>query len=83
MCMCVLAWKSVLLILADWPAHTRLTALFPGLPSWAGTRKVKPNWILLRQETVSGSGCPSCRPTNSVKALKALTGQQYVKMSVC
>jgi len=80
--------------------HTRLTALFPGLPGWAGTRKVKPIWILLTQETVSGSGiswaigksaprnrqitmpaphhsvflqagCPSCRPTNSVKALKA------------
>jgi len=80
--------------------HTRLTAPFPGLPRWAGTRKVKPIWILLKQETVSGSGiswavcksapcsrqttmpaphhsvflqagCPSCRPTNSVKALKA------------
>ena len=80
--------------------HTRLTTLFPGLPGWAGTRKVKPIWILLKQETVSGSGisraicksgtslqtdnhastsplsflqagCPSCRPTNSVKALKA------------
>jgi len=37
-------------------AHTRLTALFPGLPGWAGTRKVKPIWILLKQETVSGSG---------------------------
>ena len=35
--------------------HTRLTALFPGLPWWAGTRKVKPIWILLKQETVSGS----------------------------
>ena len=62
-------------------------------------RKVKPIWILLKQETVSGSGiswavcksapcsrhittpappplsflqagCPSCRPTNSIKALK-------------
>ena len=80
--------------------HTRSTALFPGLPSWAATRKVKPIWILLKQETVNGSGiswaicksaprsrqittpaphhsvflqagCPSCRPTNSVKALKA------------
>ena len=78
--------------------HTRLTALFPGLPRRAGTRKVKPILILLKQETVSGSGiswavcksaprsrqittpaphhsvflqagCPSCRPTNSVKAL--------------
>ena len=36
--------------------HTRLTALFPGLPEWASTRKVKPIWILLKQETVSGSG---------------------------
>ena len=33
-----------------------LTALCPGLPGWAGTRKVKPIWILLKQETVSGSG---------------------------
>jgi len=36
--------------------HTRLMALCPGLPRWAGTRKVKPIWILLKQETVSGSG---------------------------
>ena len=36
--------------------HTRLTALCPGLPRRAGTRKVKPIWILLKQETVSGSG---------------------------
>ena len=35
--------------------HTRLTALFLGLPRWAGTRKVKPIRILLKQETVSGS----------------------------
>ena len=81
---------------------TRLTALCPWLPRWAGTRKVKPIWILLKQETVSCSGIswaicksasryrqitmptphhsvfsqagyPSCRPTNSVKALKAIT----------
>ena len=36
--------------------HTRLTALCPGLPGWAGNRKVKPIWILPKQETVSGSG---------------------------
>ena len=36
--------------------HTGLTALCPGLPGSAGTRKVKPIWILLKQETVSGSG---------------------------
>jgi len=36
--------------------HTHLMALFPGLPGWADTRKKKPIWILLKQETVSGSG---------------------------
>jgi len=34
--------------------HTRLTTLCPGLPRSAGTRKVKPIWILLKQETMSG-----------------------------
>ena len=37
-------------------AHTRLTAFCPGLPGWASIRKVKPIWILLKKETVSGSG---------------------------
>ena len=36
--------------------YTSLTALFPGLSGSAGTRKVKSVWILLKQETVSGSG---------------------------
>jgi len=36
--------------------HTRLTAVCLGLPGWASTRKVKPIWILLKQETVNGSG---------------------------
>ena len=36
--------------------HIHLTALFPGLPRWAGTRKVEPIRILLKRETVSGSG---------------------------
>ena len=52
--------------------HARLTAIFPGLPRWAGNRKVKPIWILLKQETVSGSGiswaickyAPCSRQTN-------------------
>jgi len=34
--------------------HTH-TTLLPRLPGWAGTRKVKPIWVLLEQETVSGS----------------------------
>jgi len=46
--------------------HTCLTALCPGLPRWAGTRKVKPIWILLEQETVSGSGISlaTCKSTH-------------------
>jgi len=81
--------------------HTCLMTLFQGLPRWAGTRKVKPIWILLKQERVSGNsiswatcksaprsrqitmpafhlsgflqaGCPSYRPTNSVKALLSI-----------
>jgi len=35
---------------------TRITARCPGLPGFASTRKVKPSWILLKQQTVSGSG---------------------------
>jgi len=45
------SWESMLS-----NTHTRLTALSTGLPRWAGTRKVKPIWIILKQETVSGSG---------------------------
>ena len=77
--------------------HIRLTALFPGLPGWAGTRKNKTNldfteardsewqWHQLGHMQVCISlqtdnhtsthcsvflqaRCPSCRPTNSVKA---------------
>ena len=33
--------------------HTHLTSLFPGLPGKAGTRKVKPIRILLKQEPVT------------------------------
>jgi len=71
---------------------------------------MKPIWILMKQETASGSGiswticksaprsrqitmpaphhsvflqagCPSCHPTNSVKALKASDENQ--KMKIC
>ena len=35
--------------------HT-CTPVFLGLPGWSGTRKVKPIWILLKQEKMSGSG---------------------------
>ena len=54
--------------------HSHLTALFLGPPGSAGTRKVKPVWILLKQETASGSGiswavCMSahrCRPVTTL-----------------
>ena len=46
--------------------HTRLTALFPWLPKWAGTRKVKPIWIWLKQETVAveSAVCTSLQTDN-------------------
>ena len=67
----LMVWSMVL---RPTHTHTRLMALYLGLPRWslwshgnmalykfcivlwAGTRKVKPIWILLKQETVSGSG---------------------------
>jgi len=50
------AYVFVNMLLFTKHTHTRLTVLCPGLPRSAGTRKVKPIWILLKQETVSGSG---------------------------
>ena len=48
---------AVIYVYTIWThTHIRLTALFPGLPRWAGTRKVEPIWILLKQEIVSGCG---------------------------
>jgi len=73
---------------------------FLGQPRWTSTCKVKPIWILLKQETCEWqwhqlghmqvctslqrdkhastpplsflqAGCPSCHPTNNVKALNA------------
>ena len=59
-CSCILTVCSLLVnwkfIFPHTHTHTHLTALCPGLPWWASTRKVKPIWILLKQETVSGSG---------------------------
>jgi len=54
---------------------------FPGLPGSAGTRKVKPIWILLKQETASGSGIShdstppiavrrECRYTTALSSLR-------------
>jgi len=90
---------------------------FSGTTQVGRYQKGKPIWILLEQETVSGSGiswatcksaprsrqittpaphhsvflqagCPSCRPTNSVKALKAVSvlqktlGLYYISVKV-
>ena len=46
-------------VYAVYTVHTHthpFNDFFLGLPRWAGTRKAKPIWILLKQETVSGSG---------------------------
>ena len=54
-------WSCFTYLLAIIPlyrnhTHTFNSPFFPWLPGWAGTRKIKPIWILLKQETVSGSG---------------------------
>jgi len=53
--------------------YTRLTTLCPELPRWAGTRKVKPIWILLKQETVSGSdmSCTICKSAHHSRQITA------------
>ena len=80
--------------------HTHLMALCLALPGSAGTREVKPIWILLKLRdgewqwyqlgymqlctllqtdnhastsplSFLQAGCPSCRPANIVKAVKA------------
>ena len=56
LCLWCNSLKAVFSIMYIHIIYTHLTALFPGLPGWAGTRKVKPIWILLKQETMSGSG---------------------------
>ena len=55
---CIYKWNKVETrpLIMKKVSYTRLTAPCPGLSGWAGTRKVKPIWILLKQETVSGSG---------------------------
>jgi len=53
--------------------HTCLTALFLGLPGWAGTRKVKSIWILLKQETVSGTGISRARCKSASRSRQITT----------
>ena len=53
----------------SWSLYRVMLQTINRLPGWAGTRKVKPIWILLKQETVSCSGiswaicksAPHCR----------------------
>jgi len=68
---------SSVIIKKNTHTHTHLTALFPGPPRRAGTRKVKPIWILLKQETVSGSGISwvVCKSAPRSKLAKFFTGR--------
>ena len=65
--------------------HTHLTAICPGLPRWASTRKVKPIWILLKQETVSGSGISWAIGKSAPRSRQITTSApttQYLRESV-
>ena len=57
--------------------HTRLTALCPGLPRWASTRKVKPIWTLLKQETVSGSGIRWAKCNSALRSRQITTPEPH------
>ena len=99
----ILLPKRANLSLSFW-VKSKFCSYMPKRTRWTGTRKVKPIWILLKQETVSGIswatcksaprsrqittpaphhsvflqvGCPSCHPTNSVKALKVHGQSQH------
>ena len=55
-------WRRKILTVPTTHTHTHthpFNGPFPGLPGWAGTRKVKPVCILQKQETVSSSGISS------------------------
>ena len=56
---CYLHCLRNLTITINTHTHTRLTALCPGLPGWAGTRNVKPIWILLSGSGISWAICKS------------------------
>jgi len=59
--------------------YTRLMALFPVLARWAGTRKVKPIWILLKQETVSGSGISWATCKSAPRSTRSLESDATVR----
>ena len=49
--------QGMVALLITTHTHThQFNCAFPGLPGWVCTRKAKPIWILLKQETLSGSG---------------------------
>ena len=66
-CACLQVWKPIPVStdvetgnqVQEWyrPLYTHpFNCPFSGTTRWAGTRKVKPIWILRKQETMSGSG---------------------------
>jgi len=71
-----LMWQNCLLhcLLVSWViththTHPLLTTRCPGLPRWAGTRKVKPVWILMKHPTIHffyrPYALPAAQPTAS------------------
>ena len=63
------------------------TALFPGTTQVSRNRKVKPIWILLKQETVSGSGiswaiCKSAPCSRQITTHHSANAQQIKEMKL-
>ena len=64
-------------------AHTHpFKGPLSGLPGWAGTRKVKPIWILLKQETVSGSGISWAICKSEPRSMQITTPAQHCSVFI-
>jgi len=61
-----------------YPSVSITGGFFPALPGSAGTEKVKPVWILLKQETVSGSGISKSAPGSRQITTPAPTAQFFL-----
>jgi len=58
-------------------------ALFLGLLRWAGTRKAKPIWILLKQETVSVSGISWAIRKSATRSRQTTTPAPHHSVFTC
>jgi len=89
----ILAWDKHQICWLAYPVicthtHTPIlqpSGLRPGLPGWDGTRKAKPTCILLKQETLSGSGISwaICKSTPCSRQTRQHPTTQFFREARC